>query len=142
MRSSLVNHCKPSPSVQIALIVVLTLLLSGWTCSAMFGFKSCQGVEPQAQINSLSPSNIPSDANSVPLMAEGSGFTPQSQIMWNGSTLETTFLDSHHLQTTITQETFADFGGSAGSRVQISVGSKGSGCPISGNSVTLVLVIS
>ncbi|MGC2517346.1 MAG: hypothetical protein WA383_22715, partial [Terriglobales bacterium] len=73
---------------------------------------------------------------------EGSAFTPQSQIMWNGSTLETTFLDSHLLQTTITQETFADFGGSAGSRVQISVASQGSGCPISGNSATLVLLIS
>jgi hypothetical protein len=137
MRSSLVNHCKPFPS--IALIAVLTLLSSGWTCSGMF--ESCQGVS-QAQINSLSPSNIPNDANSVPLIVEGSGFTPQSQIMWNGSTLETTFLDSHHLQTTITQATFADFGGSAGSRVQISVGSQGSGCPISGNSATLVLVIS
>jgi len=61
--------------------------------------------------------------------------------MWNGSTLETTLLDSHHLQTTITQETFDDFGGSAGSRVQISVGSQGSGCPINGNSATLDLVI-
>jgi hypothetical protein len=136
MLSSLVNPCKPFPP--IALIAVLTLLSSGWTCSAMF--ESCQGVS-QAQINSLSPSNIPSDANSVPLIVEGSGFTPQSQIMWNGSTLETTFLDSHHLQTTITQETFDDFGGSAGSRVQISVGSKISGCPISGNSATLELVI-
>ena len=138
MLSSLVNHCKPSRSVRIALIVVLTLLLSGWSCSALF--ESCQGVS-QAQINSLSPSNIPSHANSVPLMVEGSGFTPQSQILWNGSTLETTFLDSHHLQTTITQETFDDFGGSAGSRVQISVASQGSGCPISGNSATLELVI-
>ena len=139
MRSPLIKPCKPSPSFRIALIAVLPLLLSGWTCSVEF--KSCQGAAMQPQITSLSPSSVPSDANSVPLAIEGSGFTPQSQIMWNGSTLETTLLDSHHLQTTITQETFDDFGGSAGSRVQISVGSQGSGCPINGNSATLDLVI-
>ena len=136
MLSSLVNPRKSFPS--IALIAFLTLLSSGWTCSAMF--ESCQGVS-QAQINSLSPGNIPNDANSVPLIVEGSGFTPQSQVMWNGSTLETTFLDSHRLQTTITRETFVDFGGTAGSRVRISVGSQGLGCPIRGNSATLDLVI-
>src|SRR6266852_3604872 len=63
---------------------------------------------------------------------------PQSQIMWNGSTLETTFLDSHHLQTTITRETFESLGD--GSSVRISV-SQGSGCPIGGNSPALDLVI-
>jgi len=130
MRSSL---CKPFLS--IALIAALAALLSGWTCSGMF--VSCQGVS-QAQITSISPGKIPSDANSVPLTVAGSGFTPQSQIMWNGSTLETTFLDSRHLQTTITQETFESFGG--GSSVRISV-SQGLGCPISGNSAALDLVI-
>jgi hypothetical protein len=130
MRSS---ACKPFSG--IALISVLTLLLSGWTCSGMF--VSCQGVS-QAQITSISPGNIPRDVNSVPLAVSGSGFTPQSQIMWNGSTLETTFLDSHHLQATITRETFDSFGD--GSSVRISV-SQGSGCPISGNSAALDLVI-
>ena|SRR6266704_7130726 len=119
----------------IALIAVLTLLLSGWTCSGMF--VSCHGI-PQAQITSLSPGNIPRDVNSVPLTAAGSGFTPQSQIMWNGSSLETTFLDSHRLQATITRETLDSFGG--GSSVRISV-SQGLGCPISGNA-TQDLVIS
>jgi hypothetical protein len=129
MRSSL---CKPFLS--IALIAALAALLSGWTCSGMF--VSCQGVS-QAQITSILPGKIPSDANSVPLTVAGSGFTPQSQIMWNGSTLETTFLDSHHLQTTITRDTFESFGG--GNRVRISV-SQGSGCPIGGNAA-LDLVI-
>ena len=105
MRSS---PCKPFLS--IALIAVLTLLLSGWTCSGMF--VSCQGIS-QAQITSLSPGNIPSDVNSVPLTVAGSGFTPQSQIMWNGNPLQTTFMNSHHLQTTVTQQTFDSFGGSA-----------------------------
>ena len=139
MRSPLVKPCKPSPSFRIALIVVLTLLLSGWTCS--IEFHSCQGAGPQPQITSLSPSSVPSDANSVPLTVDGSGFTPQSQILWNGSTLGTTFMDSHHIQATITHETFESFGGSAGSSVQISVGSQGSGCPIRGNSATLDLII-
>jgi hypothetical protein len=138
MRSSLLNPRKPFPSIRIALIAALPLLLSGWTCSGMF--ESCEGVS-QAGVAALSPSNIPSDTNSVPLTVTGRGFTPKSRIRWNGSTLETTFLDSDHLQATITQQTFDDFGGSAGNSVQISVAAQGSGCPISANSVTLVLVI-
>src|ERR1700675_1131516 len=102
------------PFLSIALIAAPGALLSGWTCSGMF--VSCQGVS-QAQITSILPGKIPSDANSVPLTVAGSGFTPQSQIMWNGSTLETTFLDSHHLQTTITRDIFESFGG--GNRVRI-----------------------
>ena len=122
MRSS---PCKPFSL--IALIAGLTLLLSGWTCSGMF--VSCQGVS-QPQITSIPPGKIPSDVNSVPLTVAGNGFTPQSQIMWNGSTLEATFLDAHHLQATIRQETLESFGD--GSSVRISV-SQGSGCTIGGN---------
>src|SRR5271157_1361942 len=96
MRSSLVKPRKHSPSIRLAFIAVLTLLLSGWTCS--FEFQSCQNGAVQAQIASLSPSSVPSDANSVPLTVDGNGFTPQSQILWNGSTLDTTFIDSHHIQ--------------------------------------------
>ena len=142
MRSSLASACKPFPLIRIALIAALTLLLSDWTCSAIF--LSCQGVG-QPQVTSLSPDSIPSDAESVVLTADGSGFTPQSQIMWNGNALQTTFIDSHHLQTTITRQTFDSFGGSVGSSVQISVMSQSSfddmGCPIGGNSATLALVI-
>jgi hypothetical protein len=116
-------------------------MLSGWTCDALF--LSCQGVD-QSQVSSLSPDTIPSDAESV-LTVDGSGFTAQSQILWNGSPLPTTFMDPHHLQTTVTQQTFDSFGGSAGKNVQISVRSQASskdlGCPIGGNSATLILVI-
>ncbi len=143
MSSSLADLCKHFTLTHVALIAALTLLLSGWTCSALF--VSCQGVGSQPQIAALSPDTIPSDAESVPLTVDGSGFTPQSQIMWNGNTLQTTFMDSHHLQTAITRQTFDSFGGSAGSSVQISVRSQGSvdnfGCPIGGNSAALVLVI-
>ena len=132
-----------NPSIRIALIAVLTLLLSGWTCSALF--ISCQGVGAEPQINSLAPDTIPNDAESVVLIVHGSGFTPHSQIRWNGNTMETTFMDSQHLQTTITQQTFESFGGSAGSSVQISVSSQGSaadsGCPMAENSAALALVI-
>lgn len=112
-----------NPSILIALTAVLTLLLSAWTCSALF--ISCQGVGSQPQINSLLPDAIPNDAESVVLIVHGSGFTPHSQIRWNGNTMQTTFTDSQHLQTTITQQTFEFFGGSAGSSVQISVSSQG-----------------
>jgi len=146
MRSCLVNPCKPFPLIRIAFIAALTLLLSGWTtCSAMVDFNSCESSVPQPQITSLSPGAIPGDAESVVLTVNGSGFAPQSQIMWNGSALPTTFTDSRHLQTTITQQTFDSLGGSAGSSVQISVRSLGSGgvsgCTNGGNSATLDLVI-
>jgi hypothetical protein len=146
MRSCLVNRCKRPLLIRVAFITALTLLLSGWTtCNALFVFNSCQGSVPQPQITSLSPDTIPGDAGSVLLVVNGSAFVPQSQIMWNGSALQTTFMNPRHLQTGITQETFDSFGGSAGSNVQISVRSLGSvadlGCPNSGNSTTLVLVI-
>jgi hypothetical protein len=146
MRSCLVNPCKPFPSVRIAFVAVLTLLLSGWTtCTAIVNFNSCPGTVPQPQITSLSPDTIPGNAELVLLIVNGSGFVPQSQIMWNESALRTTFTDSRHLQATITRQTFDSFGGSAGSSVQISVRSPESapvmGCSNGGTSATLVLVI-
>jgi len=130
----------------MAFVAALTLLLSGWTtCSAIVDFNSCQSSVPQPQITSLSPGAVPGDAASVLLTVNGSDFVPQSQIMWNGNALQTTFTDSRQLQTTITQQTFNSFGGAAGSSVQISVRSLGSvgvlGCPNGGNSATLELVI-
>jgi len=130
----------------MACIAALTLLLSGWTtCSAIVDFNSCEGSVPQPQITSLSPGAVPGDAASVLLTVNGSDFVPQSQMMWNGSPLQTTFTDSRHLEATITQQTFESFGGVAGSSVQISVRSQGSiavlGCPNGGNSATLDLVI-
>ena len=146
MYSSLVHPRKPFPLVRIALLAVLTLLLSGWTtCTAMVDFNSCQSSVAQPQITSLSPGAIPGDSASVLLTVNGSNFVPQSQIMWNGNALQTTFADSSHLQTTITQQTFNSFGGSAGDSVRISVRSLGSasvlGCSNGGNSATLELVI-
>ena len=143
MYSSLANPCKFSLPIRLALVGVLTLLSSGWTCGVFF--VSCQGVGTQPQITSLSPDTISSDVETVVLTVEGSGFASQSQILWNGNALETTLMDSHHLQATITQQTFDSFGGSAGSNVQISARSQGSdsdtGCPINGKSTTLVLAI-
>jgi hypothetical protein len=146
MRFCFVNPYKPFPSVRIAFIAVLTLLLSGWTtCTAIVSFNSCPGAVPQPQITSLSPDTIPGNAASVQLIVNGNGFVPQSQILWNGSALQTTFTDSRHLHATTTQQTFDSFGGSAGSMVQISVRSQGStpvlGCPNGGNSSTLLLMI-
>jgi hypothetical protein len=130
--------------VRIASIVLLTLLLSAWyTCNAFVSFASCQGSDPQPQITSLSPDAVPSGSNSVLLVVNGSGFTSRSQILWNGSDLPTTFMDSHQLQSTITHETFASFGGVAGSSVRISVRAQSSvkGCPIDANSATFTLFI-
>jgi hypothetical protein len=108
----------------------------------MVDFNSCQSTAI-AQLTSLTPGAIPGNSESVLLTLNGSGFTPQSRILWDGSALPSVFMDSGHLQTTITQQTFASFGGSSGSSVQISVKTLGSatGCPIGGNSATLELVI-
>lgn len=145
MRPCLFN-CKPVPWVRIGFLAALSLLLSGWsTCSAIVDFQSCPGAVPPPQIISLSPDTIPGDVASVLLNVIGNDFVPQSQIMWNGNALPTTFNDSHQLQATITQQTFVLFGGSEGSSVQISVRSRGSGaivgCPNGGDSATLLLVI-
>ena len=99
----------PKP-YRIALVLILLPVISAWTCSSIVNFKSCPGAVPQPQISALSPDTISADAVSVPLTVEGNGFVDQSQILWNGNRLQTTFLDTYHLQATITQQTF-EYGG-------------------------------
>ncbi|HVI76785.1 MAG TPA: hypothetical protein VM715_01200 [Candidatus Acidoferrum sp.] len=48
---------------------------------------------------------------SVVLSVAGTGFVPQSEIQWNENPLPTTFIDSGHLQASVTQQTFDSFGG-------------------------------
>ena len=124
--------------LRIGLVLVFTFALSGWTCQAIVGFQTCLGVGQTPQITSLSPNAISANATSVLLIVIGNNFVPQSQILWNGNALATTFVDSQHLQATITQQTFTQFGGSSGSTVLISVNSPVSsvvvGCPIPGSS--------
>jgi hypothetical protein len=138
----LVHRLKP---FRLALLLLLTWLSSAWTCSAFFGFNSCLDAVPQPQTTALLPTSISVDELPVLLTVDGTGFVSQSEIQWNGSPLQTTFLDSRHLQTMITQQTLDSFGGSAGSDVQISVVSPEShfivGCPSGGSSGTLVLVV-
>jgi hypothetical protein len=145
MRSCLIQSGKSVPWLRIGLVAALSLTLSGWTCTAIIGFNSCLGVPATPQVTLLSPSAISATADSVLLTVSGSGFVPQSQILWNGSVLPTTFVDSQHLQATITQQTFTQFGGAFGSNVLISVNSPATatvvGCPIAGSSGTLVLLI-
>jgi hypothetical protein len=141
-----VDSFKHFPSVRVVLVAVLVLMLSGWTtCSVFFSFNSCPGVVLQPQITSLSPDTISRDVASVLLTVNGSNFVPQSQVLWNGTVLATTFVDSQHLQVRITQTTLESFGVSAGNKVLISVMSPESihvvGCPNGGDSVALVLII-
>ena len=142
MNSCLVHLSKP---FRLALVVLLTWLSSAWTCSAFFGFNSCLDAVPQPQIIALSPSAISPDEVPVLLTVDGSGFVSQSEILWNGNPLETTFMDARHLQTTITQQMLDSFRGSAGTTVQISVISPESafivGCPNGESSGILVLVV-
>ena len=144
--SCLVNLSRPLPWVRIALVTVLTLLFCGWSnCSGIVAFNSCLITVSQPVIVFLSPDTIPADTESDPLIVDGSDFVPLSQIMWNGNALQTTFIDSRHLQSTITKQTFESFGGSVGSTVQISVRSQEPtvvvGCPNGLSSGTLVLFI-
>lgn len=146
MRFGVVDPGEPLLSVRIALIAGLILLVSDWTtCNAMFVFNGCEGSIVQPKITSLSPNAVPGEGESVLLTVNGASFAVNSQIMWNGNALPTTFIDSDHLQTPITQQILASFGGATGSTVQISVSSPASvavvGCPNGGNSATLALVI-
>jgi IPT/TIG domain len=144
MRSCL-HIRKPVPWLRIALVAILPLILCAGTCTAIFGFNSCLGIPPAPQITSLSPNPISANSQSVLLTVIGNNFASQSQILWNRNALQTAFVDSQHLQATITQQTFEQFGGSAGSSVLISVNSVVTstvvGCPIGGSSATLVLII-
>src|SRR6185437_8813166 len=105
MRSCLTEYAKHFPWLHIAFVAILTVTLSGWTCTAIIGFNSCLDVPPTPQITLLSPSAVPVTADSVVLTVRGSGFVPQSHILWNGNPLVTTFIDSQHLQATIKQQT-------------------------------------
>lgn len=134
--------CKP---YRIGLVLGLAALLSAWTCTAVVNLNGCPDAFPHPQIGALSPNPISADTVSVVLSVEGSGFVPQSEIQWNKNPLPTTFIDSRHLQSTVTQQTFDSFGSSAGNSVMISVLSPGTnsvvGCPNGGNSSTLILDI-
>lgn len=134
--------CKP---YRIPLVLALAGLCCAWTCSAVVNLRPCPDAIPYAEIGELSPNPISADTGPVVLTVEGSGFLPQSEILWNQNPLATTFLDSRHLQTTITQETFKAYGGSAGRDVEITVTSPGSSdlveCTNGGNSSTLFLEI-
>jgi len=145
MRSCRVKARRPALWLRIGFVAVLPLVLSGWTCSAIVGFNNCLGIPPQPQVTSLSPNAISADAESVLLIVAGSGFVPQSQILWNGSALQTTFVDSQHIQASITQQMLEQLSASPGSNVLISVSSVVSrpvvGCPVGGSSATLVLII-
>ena len=145
MRSCLTRGGKPIPWLLIGFVAALIVTSSGGTCTAVIGFNSCLGVPATPQITFLSPNAVSATAHSVLLTVGGVGFVPQSQILWNGSALPTTFVDSQHLQTMITQQTFTQFGGTFGSHVLISVNSALTatvvGCPIPGSSATLVLIV-
>jgi hypothetical protein len=144
MSPSLVRSYPSFTLVRLFVLTALTLLLAGWsTCSALF--VSCQTSVPQPQVTALSPNTIPGDMTSVRLTVDGTSFVPQSQILWNGNPMQTTFLDSTHLQTVVTQHTLAAFGGTSGTTVKISVGPQDltpiDGCPIGGGSSVLILSI-
>jgi hypothetical protein len=145
MRSCLIESAEPFPWLRIGFAAALILLLSGWTCTAIIGFNSCLGVPATPQVTLISPNAISATADSALLTVKGSGFVPQSQILWNGNALATTFIDSEHLQAVITQQTFTQFGGALGGDVLISVNTPmiGTvvGCPIPGASAALVLVV-
>ena len=136
---------KPLLPVRVVLIATLTLLVSGWsTCSVMGAFNSCQSSIAQPQVTSLSPGAIDIANESTLLQVNGRNFNAQSQIMWNGNGLPTTFVNSRLLETTITPQTFVSFGGAMGSTVQVSVMSgsvAAAGCPSSSGSASLLLII-
>jgi len=145
MRSCQVHFRKPVAWLHVVFVATLPLILSAGTCTAIVGFNSCLGIPSAPQITALSPSAISDKTRSVLLIVTGNNFASQSQILWNGNVLPTVFVDSQHLQTSITQQMLEQFGASPGSNILISVSSVVSspvvGCPIGGTSAALVLII-
>jgi len=117
MSSCLVHAFKPC---RVAFVLAVTCLLSAWTCTAIVNLNGCDSVL-QPNIASLSPDTVSTNGTSVLLTVSGTDFVSNSQILWNGHALPTTHVDSGHLQSTITQQTFDSFGGSPGNDVLISV---------------------
>lgn len=134
--------CKP---YRIGLVLGLATLSSAWTCSAIVNLNGCADSFPRPRIGALSSNPISADIASVVLRVEGTGFVPQSEIQWNKHPLPTTFIDSSHLQTIVTQQTFDSFGGSGRNTVMISVASPSTntveGSLNGGNSSILILDI-
>lgn len=87
---------------RIGLVLGLAALLSAWTCTAVVNLNGCPDAFPHPQIGALSPNPISADIASLVLSVEGTGFVPQSEIQWNKNPLPTTFIDSRHLQATVT----------------------------------------
>jgi hypothetical protein len=135
----------------LASVTILSLLLADWNCSGFISFNSCQNMG-QAQVTVLSPNEVSRDTEPFVLTVEGDGFTPESEILWGGTALETRFVDGQHLQSTITQETLdsadgasvGSSGGSVESSVRISVRSPvpaGNGSCPKGNTTGRFLVV-
>jgi hypothetical protein len=145
MRPFLVYPCKPLLTIRLACLAIVTMVFCGWTCSGFVGFDSCFDAIPQPEISSLTPDAVWWGSDPVLLTVNGSYFVSQSQVLWNGSPVLTTYLNSHQLQTTITLETFDSLGGSAGSTVSITVRTPQSistvGCTNGGTSGVIFLVI-
>ncbi len=115
------NSRKSCIPVRVVFIALLPLLLCGWTCTAIVSWNSCP--DP-ARIVLLSPDTISANAQLVLLTVSGNNFDPLSRILWNGNPLQTSFIDSHHLQATITRQMLELLGASAGVNVLISVESQ------------------
>lgn len=139
MRSGVVMRCKP---YRIGLVLVLIPV--GLDMLSIFQFQQL------LRLGATIPDQVHSAAGHSRILGFGSAdrerkhFVRRSQTLWNANPLRRTFVDSHHLQATITQQTFNSFDGSAGNSVLISVMTPGSassgGC--GGSSATLVLEIS
>jgi IPT/TIG domain len=144
MRPYLVYPCKAILVLRIAFVAVVTLASCGWTCSGIISFDGCFDTTALPKIDSLFPDTVSWGLNSV-LTVNGSHFVSQSQILWNGNPVQTTYLNSHQLRMTITQETFDAFGGSPRSTVPVAVISPSSktvvGCPDGGTSGIILLFI-
>lgn len=143
MRSCLEKSCGVS---SVGLLLLLCFLSSGWTCSAVFSFDSCQNTVPRPVIVAVSPTSVSLGSTPTLLTVTGEAFVSQSRIVWNRGSLASTFVDSRHLQATITPETFDSFGGSAGTTVAISVLSPAGenlvvGCSNGGSSAVIMLQI-
>ncbi len=133
--------------LRISALFAATLLVTGFCLSACDSVwvSVCTLSTPVPELNTVSPTTIDTHALPVTMTVTGSDFQTWSQIHWGSTTLPTTYVDSQHLSSVITQDTLASVNINSGTGT-ISVFTEGQGsavknCANGGSSSTITIII-
>ena len=126
-------------------VIILGSILLFLGCNSL-RIGSCVGETPVPKLGSVSPSTINTQTLPVTMTVTGSNFQTWSIVYWNGASLSTNYVDSHHLLVQITPETMTLVSINNGTAL-ISVTTAGQigggifGCDNGGSSSTFTIII-